>query len=64
MYDYKVLPRVRNGQALQRRIPARKPGTSPRAAAARKLLTLICYGLRDGQIRALAACALAEVPGP
>ena len=33
------------------------------AAAARKLLTLVCYGIRDGQIRALATPA-ASPPAP
>jgi hypothetical protein len=28
-----------------------------KVAAARKLLTLVCYGMRDGQIRALASPA-------
>ena len=33
--------------------------TSPRVAAARKLLTLVYYGLRDGHIRALATARAA-----
>lgn len=33
-----------------------------KVAAARKLLTLICYGLRDGQIRALSAPATPAAP--
>jgi hypothetical protein len=34
-------------EAIQRK-------TTPKIAAARKLLTLVYYGLRDGHIRALA----------
>ena len=33
-----------------------------KVAAARKLLTLVCYGLRDGQIRALAPQSPAAQP--
>ncbi|MFB8182017.1 hypothetical protein ACFC8N_39570 [Streptomyces sp. NPDC055966] len=36
------------------RIEARRGGNIAKIAAARKLLTLVYYGLRDGQIRALA----------
>jgi transposase len=35
-----------------------------KVAAARKLLTLVCYGLRDGQIRALAKPAIAAAEPP
>ena len=48
----------RGHQAGRRLPPHRRPGrhaTSPSVAAARKLLTLVYYGLRDGQIRCLAA---------
>ena len=34
------------------------------AAAARKLLTLVCYGIRDGQIRALATPAVPTAQPP
>jgi hypothetical protein len=37
-----------------RRIAARRGRNIARVAAARKLLTLVFYGLRDGEIRCLA----------
>ena len=37
----------------RKRIEARRGKNIAKVAAARKLLTLVCYGLRDGQIRAL-----------
>ncbi|WP_241032569.1 transposase [Rhodococcus pseudokoreensis] len=38
----------------RKRIEARRGRNIAKVAAARKLLTLVYYGLRDGQIRALA----------
>jgi hypothetical protein len=40
--------------ALDRKIEARRGRNIAKIAAARKLLTLVYYGLRDGHIRALA----------
>jgi hypothetical protein len=39
--------------ADKHRIEARRGKNTPKVAAARKLLTPVYYGLRDGQIRAL-----------
>jgi hypothetical protein len=51
---------------LKDRIIARR-GSGARniakAAAARKLLTCVCYALRDGQVRSLAAHARAHEAG-
>ena len=43
--------------ALRERVAARRGRNIGKVAAARKLLTLVFYGLRDGEIRALAARA-------
>jgi len=52
--------------ADKQRIEARRGKNIAKVAAARKLLTLVYYGLRDGHIRALgrtrAACALRTQP--
>ena len=40
--------------ADRKRIEARRGKNIAKIAAARKLLTLVYYGLRDGEIRALA----------
>jgi hypothetical protein len=41
-------PRVKDGIIARR---GTRPRTPPRAAAARELLTLVFYGIRDGHIR-------------
>ena len=48
--------RVRSGPigTAQARIAERRGGNIATVAAARKLLTLVYYGLRDGHIRSLA----------
>jgi hypothetical protein len=49
------------------RIVERRGGTGKnlaKVAAARKLLTLVYYGLRDGEIRCLAARAARAVQDP
>ncbi|MEU6012454.1 IS110 family transposase [Streptomyces sp. NPDC047453] len=55
----KATPKIAEDRA---RIEARRGKNIAKIAAARKLLTLVYYGLRDGHIRALAR-SLAEQPG-
>ena len=51
---------ARRGQAAHHRPPQAK--NIAKAAAARRLLTLVCYGMRDGQIRCLPATAGSPPP--
>ncbi|MFB7575618.1 transposase [Streptomyces sp. NPDC056165] len=55
----KATPKIAGDRA---RIEARRGKNIAKVAAARKLLTLVYYGLRDGHIRALAR-SLAEQAG-
>ena len=52
-----AISKIRGGPKIQadyHRIAARRGINIARVAAARKLLTLVFYGLRDGEIRCLA----------
>jgi transposase len=57
-----AVQRVHQGPiaAVKGRLMARRGNNIAKVAAARELLTLVYYGLRDGHIRALAKHALAE----
>jgi hypothetical protein len=51
-----AVARYRGGaptKATYQRVAARKDNKVARVAAARKLLTLVFYGMRDGEIRCL-----------
>ena len=52
-----AVQRIRSGPigTTRIRVGARRGASIGKVAAARKLLTLVFYGLRDGHIRALAA---------
>ena len=55
-----AVARYRGGapiKATYQRVAARKGNKVARVAAARKLLTLVFYGMRDGEIRCLERAA-------
>jgi hypothetical protein len=53
-YDHGRVPHPSRGiRDTYQRVAAREGNKVARVAAARKLLTLVFYGLRDGEIRCL-----------
>jgi hypothetical protein len=48
--------------SVKARLTATRGGNIAKVAAARELLTLVFYGLRDGHIRSLAKAVLAQAP--